>query len=678
MIARLVKGTFLAACLTFATASAVIQTDPLPGGTLEAEMDGRPVQLPLLRTDMAARILGDLATVKLTQTFQNPYPRPLNARYIFPLPAEAAVHAMRLWTGDFVIEGQIREVRQAKAEFEQAKKQGKQAALVTQHRPNVFTQEVANLMPGASVKVELHYAHAVPKLDGRYEFTFPMVVGPRYLSDNGPMAGEPAAVQAGAWDLPDSPPVAPPQHIDPDRVGIEVHIEAGLPVQRLQSPTHPIDVAGAGAAGRVVRLASGRTLDNKDFVLSWTLAGTGTAAGVTTYASEGKGIVNLLIEPPAQAAEAELTPREMVFVLDCSGSMSGVPLEASKRFMRRALLGLRSTDVFRILRFSDTATAFSDRPLPATSENVQAGLLHLDGLISEGGTQMTSGIRAALDPDPVPGALRIVVFLTDGYIGNDVDVVRLIEQRRGQARLFSFGVGNGVNHYLLQEMARVGRGVARIVRPDQDAEAIADSLAKRLDAAYLTDVTIDWGKAPVHEPTPRVLPDLFLGQSLRVLARFEAPGTYEVMVHGKVAGRPMELPLRLELPSEAPEAEALPIVWARSQVEDRMIDYLSPARDEAERKRLQAEVTALGLKHRLVTQWTAFVAVARRVVNPAGKALDADVAVPQVEDLGEAAYPAQAFLGKAAPEPAEWAAMLLLAGLGLWWFRPAAAVRRRA
>jgi Ca-activated chloride channel homolog len=676
MIRKLVKWTFLAACMSLSAAVAVLQTDPLPGGSLEGEIGGKTVQLPLLRTDMVADIRGDLATVRLTQTFHNPYAQPMNARYIFPLPPDSAVYAMRMQTGDFIIEGQIRQIEQAKAEFTAAKKQGKQAALVTQHRPNVFTQEVANLMPGTSVKVELQYAHAVPKVDGQYEFTFPMIVGPRYLPKDGPKPGEPASVDAGKWDLPASPPVERPQQIDPDRVGIEIHLDAGLPVQQLQSPTHPIVAAGRGAAPRLIRLESGRTLDNKDFVLRWRLAGTGAVAGVTTYAHQGKGVVNLLVEPPASAADAELTPREMVFVLDCSGSMDGIPLDASKRFMRRALQNLRPSDVFRILRFSDTATELADHPLPATPGNVKQGLSYIDGLVSEGGTEMTSGIRAALDPAPVPGAMRIVVFLTDGYIGNDVDIVRLIEQRRGEARLFSFGVGSGVNHYLLQEMARAGRGVCRIVRPEEDADAIADAFAKRLDGAYLTDVAIDWGQAPVREQTPRELPDLFLGQSLRVLARFDGSGSFAVTVHGKVAGKPVELPLQVELPAESPQAEALPIVWARSQVEDRMIDYLSPACDDAARKRLETEVTALGIKHHLVTQWTAFVAVSHRVVNPAANAQDTDVAVPQVDGVSEKAYPAQAFSGGASPEPAEWAGLLLLASLTLWWYRPAQAVRR--
>jgi Ca-activated chloride channel family protein len=283
---------------------------------------------------------------------------------------------------------------------------------------------------------------------------------------------------------------------------------------------------------------------------------------------------------------------------------------------------------------------------------------------------MTRGIRAALSP-PIPeGRLRIVVFLTDGYIGNDVDVVRLIRAERGEARLFSFGVGNAVNRYLLEEMARAGRGVARIVKPgDDDADEAAELLANRLEAPYLTDLSIDWGDAPVREAAPAILPDLFLGESVRVLARFDGPGAWRITVHGRVAGRPVKLPLDVLLPAEAAGAEALPILWARAQIDDRMIDYLDPARDAAQRERLRGEVIALGLEHRLVTQWTSLVAVAPVVENRGGAGAEADVPVARVEGVSAKAYSGGSFGGHAAPEPASWAAIGLVGAMAAGWIR---------
>lgn len=679
-----------------------------PPVRLEAEIDGQPTPLPLLKTAMHARIQGDLASVRLTQVFANPHDVPLHARYGFPLPANAAVHAMRITSGDRVIEAEIRRKQEARAVFENAKQRGNQAALLEQHRPNVFTQEVTNLMPGLPVRVDLEYAHVVPKgtrgLEGDYAFQFPMVMGPRFVPpgsaesgaptrrDTGERgaAGEPEPLAIGRWTLPASPPVARPEEIDRDRVILHVSLDGGLPIRRVGSPSHHIAVDRASDRLHEITLADGPAIDNRDFVLEYRLAGDELAAGTTAFAEDGEGFVSLLVEPPAPADAGRLSDRELVFVLDCSGSMSGVPMEASKRFMRRALPQLRPDDWFRIIRFSETANDWSERPLPATPDNIQRALAHVDGLYGTGGTRMTEGIRTALAP-PVPGdALRLVVFLTDGYIGNDLEVVRLVEAMRGDARLFSFGVGNGVNRWLLEEMARVGRGAARIVLPDQDPEKAADELAARLESPALTHVRIDWGDAPVTDVYPEEAPDLFLGQSLRLVGRSRGSGDYRVTVHGRVAGRPVRLPVDLSLPSDTrgSAGDALPILWARAAVEDRMIDYRRPGLEAAERDAIQEQVVRLGLEHRLVTQWTSFVAVAKEIVNPGGPGRDADVAVPPVAGLSPLAYPpgalrgaqpklvpagngkatllasADAFAGNAAPEPGTWLALACLASVG--------------
>jgi Ca-activated chloride channel family protein len=674
------------------------------GGALEARIGDETVPLPLLKTDMEARIQGDLATVRVKQRFENPYDRALHARYIFPLPENAAVFSMRMRSGDRVIEAEIHRKPEARAIFEAAKQRGNQAALLSQQRPNVFTQEIANLLPGLPIEVEIEYAHVVEKASGDYQFFFPMVVGPRFkpLGSNASGAptreeGEPEGLEIGVWNLPASPPVAPPDQVDHERVGIKVVLDAGLPIQWVESPSHRIAIKRIDEHTREISLARGRTLDNRDFMLHYRLGSRRVEVGSTTTFQDGGGFVSLLLEPPSEAAEDGITPRELVFVLDCSGSMAGVPMSASKRFMRRTLPALRPTDHFRIIRFSESASEWSDRPMPATPANIRSGLAYVDALYGGGGTVMTSGIRRALAP-PVPeNALRLVVFLTDGYIGNDVEIVRLIQQQRGEARFFSFGIGNSVNRYLLQEMARVGRGVARIVLPSEDAERAADELALRLESPVLTDVEIEWGDAPVSEVFPREIPDLFLGQTVRVMGRYDGGGRHRVTVHGRIGGRPVELPLELDLPTEpaATPGDALPIIWARSQIEDKMISYIDPALDTKDREALQEDVTLLGLEHRLVTRWTSFVAVAREIVNPSGRGVDADVRVPQVEGVPDSAYPVerlkrgatptpapatrmqlvaalapgQGFHGSAAPEPGTWAALAVLSWMVAWQLR---------
>ena len=366
------------------------------GGRIEAQVNGKPVTLPLLKTDIAADVQGDVAQVTVTQTFANPLNQAVHATYLFPLNETAAVNAMTMEVGDERIQAKIQRIETARATFEKARSEGRSAALLSQHRPNMFTQDIANLMPGLPIKVTLQYAQTVPRLDGGYELVIPLVVGPRYQPQGAGVApGQPAApggvqhwnattgtsggataansqTAYGQWEvqqLPAYPPVFElnvPEQIDPERVGLAIHVNAGMAITHLESRTHPISAENPEPGRAEVRLTNGRTLDNRDFVLRYTLAGTRTQAGLLAYRDQRGGFFSLLLEPPQVPAATDITPREMVFVLDCSGSMNGLPMEANKAFMRAALRRLRPTDSFRIIRFSDAATEFSSQPLPAT------------------------------------------------------------------------------------------------------------------------------------------------------------------------------------------------------------------------------------------------------------------------------------------------------------------------
>ena len=313
---------------------------------------------------MVADIQGDLATVTVTQTFANPTSTPLNAKYLFPLHKDAAVFAMTMEVGEEVVPAEIHEREEARQTFEQGKREGKAAALLEQHRPNMFTQEIANLMPGDPIKVTLKYTLTVPRIDGGYELVVPLVVGPRYMpagqtkrpqvagllapsqSQGLPVADSAAAPAPGVWQLgpvPDYPEVAGltiPATIDADRVSIRINLAAGIPITGVVSTTHAVATAG-DAMAKTVTLATGRTVDNRDFVLRYSLSGSAPQAGLLAHRDARGGTFSLLIEPPQTAAEADITAREMVFVLDTSGSMSGLPIEASKTFMRHALQALR-------------------------------------------------------------------------------------------------------------------------------------------------------------------------------------------------------------------------------------------------------------------------------------------------------------------------------------------------
>ncbi|MCP4808054.1 MAG: VWA domain-containing protein [Proteobacteria bacterium] len=601
---------------------------------LEVQIGGEVVELTRLSTEVHANLDGDVANVLMVQTFENPSTESLDARYVFPLPSDAAVHAMRFTAGEMVVEARIADSEEARVEFIEADEAGKQATLLEQHRPNVFTQAIANLPPGETISVTLEYAHTVERTDGVYSWHLPIEVGPRYGSQ------------------------IAPSNIEPDAISVEVQLDAGMAVASVGSLSHSLT---SHAAGDVWTLKlDDEPIPNDDLVLDYRLAGATPAVGVRTDMTDGHGVISLLVEPPRVAADETLSSRELVFLLDTSCSMSGDPMKASKRFMTEALRGMREGDVFRIHRFGTETSSLADAALPATPENIARGIEYVDELSGNGGTNMDLGIRAALEPAPVDDTLRTVVFLTDGYIGNDFDILELVDEKRGEARIHALGVGGNVNRYLLEEIGRAGRGTTRIVLPTEDPVAAAEALVERLSSPYLTDLRIDWGTAPVQDVTPRVLPDLYLGDSLRVMARIDRPGDYDITLLAEVAGRPAALPATLHVPADTEGRSALPIIWARSQVTDRMIDWASARATAVDKARLKDEIRTLGLEYGLVTQWTSFVAVAEREVV-------ADV-------QRKAATPT--FSGGSAPEPAEWAVLGMLALMSMLVFRRKEALSR--
>jgi len=392
------------------------------GGTT---VSAQTTRLPLVDTEVEAWITGDLATVKLTQTFANPLTAAVEGAYLFPLPENAAVYKMTFTVGDEVIEAQIREKAEAQQIYTEAKEAGQAAALLVQERPNVFVQRLANLMPGTAVTVELEYAHTIPREDGAYQFHFPMRVAERYIPPQRASApGEPEPIGLGEWTAPTAGEA--PSEIPPGHMSLEVHLDAGAPLRRADHGATPMSVAMHSEQSRTLKLREDRPVANEDFILRYALAAETPVVGQTIYSDGTSRVVGLLVEPPTTPDAATVSKREMVFLLDCSGSMSGAPMDSSKRFMRKALRELRPDDTFRVIRFSESASGLSPEALPATPQNIQRALTYVDGLSGTGGTQMIEGIRAALGPSPTQGRMRIVTFLTDGHIGNEADILSLI------------------------------------------------------------------------------------------------------------------------------------------------------------------------------------------------------------------------------------------------------------
>ena len=583
--------------------SARIASAATSEGRLVVQHDGKPIDVPLEHTDVKLHVDAFLVDATVTQRFHNPYAQKIEAVYLFPLPSGAAVSEMTITTGGRTIRGTIQERQHAKRIYEEARGHGFVAALLEQEQPNLFTQSIANLEPGATIEVTLRYVERLPYADGGYEVVFPMVAAPRY-TPGAPV--EPAPVARSSHDI-----------------ALSVELDAGVPIEALASPSHRVDIARPSPSRASIHLAAGDTIPNKDFILRYQVAGHAPKLGVLAYKDASAGSFLLVAQPPAASDDVAIAPREIVFVLDTSSSMRGAPLAKAKDVIRGVLGKLRADDTFQIVRFDDDASALGPRPIANKPRNVQIVLDWLAKLDAGGGTEMASGIAAALAVPHDPARLRIVAFLTDGYIGNEDEILKSVGDRLGESRVFCFGVGSAVNRYLLEEMAGIGRGTAQFVRPDEDSHAAVDTFERRIDAPVLTDVRIDWQGLAVSDVAP--VPDLFLGQPLAITGHYAHGGAATVTVHGKQGGRDVAFDVRVELPERDASRPAIATVWARQRIAELSRRLVRKADSS-----LEHEILALALEHHLLTKYTAFVAVddSRTTAPGDGKRVVVPVEVP--------------------------------------------------
>lgn len=591
------------------------------GGELRAKVAEKEIPLPLKHTDVKAQIAIWVASVTVRQQYHNPFDTKIEAVYVFPLPHDAAINEFVMTIGERRIRGIIREREEAEKIYLEARRQGHVASLLTQERPNIFTQAVANIEPGQQIDVNITYYHTLRYSDGEYEWHFPTVVGPRF-NPPGYTAGVGAVGYGGRGSSGQRIEVAylRPTEISPHELSLEVDLDAGMPIEGISSPSHVIQVERQGDKAKV-RLSSHDRIPNKDFVLRYRVAGREIRGALAVQRDESGGYFTLVLMPPEDLSELPAPPREMVFVLDCSGSMKGEPLAKAKRALKGCLRRLRPEDTFQIIRFSDSASSMGAAPVPATAENVSRAIRFVDSLESEGGTMMIEGVKAALDFPHDSGRFRVVSFLTDGYIGNDREIIAEVKKRLGASRVFTFGIGSSVNRYLLEGMARVGRGACAYVGLDEGSDLMVDEFYRRIEHPALTDLQIDWGAMGVTDVHPKPLPDLFAGRPVALTGRFTGRGETTVRVRGKVGGRLREMTLRINLDAPELKHRALGTIWARSKIADLF---------EEDRTELWGEIKQLALRYGLVSDWTAFVAVdaSGRTRGDSGLSVTIPVPVP--------------------------------------------------
>jgi len=567
--------------------------------------DGATEQLPLRSTDVDVAVAGVIADVRVRQQYRNDGKTPIEAEYVFPGSTRAAVYALTMTIGERKVVAEIREKQKARAEYDAAKAAGKSAALLEQQRPNVFKMNVANILPGDVVEVELRYTELIVPGGGTYEFAFPTVVGPRYVTQK----EQDAATPRDAWQS------NPYLHAGEEpTAGFTLHaaINSGIPIKDTASTSHKVRVAYRDAnRADVELLPEPGNGPNRDFILRYQLAGGGIESGLMLYEDGADKYFLAMIEPPRRATPAQITARDYVFIVDVSGSMNGFPLEVTRTLLRNLLRNLKPTDTFNLLLFAGTSATLSGAPLPATPDNLQRAIDFIDRQQGAGGTELLSALRRALALPGSEGRSRSIVIATDGYVSVEAEAFDLIRENLGRANVFAFGIGSSVNRYLIEGMAHAGQGEPFIVTGDIEAEARAEDLRRYITSPVLTKTTLSAQGFEISEVEPPGIPDVLAERPVIVFGKWRGERRGKLVLDG-LGG---EGRFRREFdvaraPSSASNA-ALRYLWARSRIQ-RLDDY-QHLNDDPERV---AEITRLGLEYHLLTNYTSFIAVDHVVRNP--------------------------------------------------------------
>ncbi len=614
--------------------TAAAQTTETQGSLQVLDASGQSKAVcPLKHTDVKVEISGFLSRVNVTQEFENPFKEKIEAVYVFPLPANAAVDGMTMVVGERTVRGKILRREEAQAVYDAAKSGGQVASLLNQERPNIFTQSVANILPGERVRITISYVETLKYEAGSYEFSFPMVVGPRYM----PGA---ATGQKGSGSSPDTTQVPDASSISPKLapegmraghdISLDIMLDAGVPLDDIKGKSHEVELERLSAHSAHVRLKSGSMIPNKDFVLSYDVAGKSIQDALLAHRSDQGGYFTLILQPPDRVTVADVTPKELVFVLDTSGSMSGFPIEKAKETMKLALDGLYPADTFNLITFAGDTRILFPEPVPATPANLKRAQAFLSASSGSGGTEMMKAIKAALDASDSQDHVRIVCFMTDGYVGNEMEIISEV-QRHPNARVFAFGIGSSVNRFLLDKMAEHGRGEVEYVALNDDGSAAARRFHERVRNPLLTDISVDWNGLPVSDVYPQRVPDLFGAKPVILTGRYTGAGRGVIRLKGKMSGREFVREIAVDFPEAEAQHNVLSSLWARLRIDDLMAQDYNGAQQGEMKPELKETITSLGLEYRLMTQFTSFVAVEEMIVTDGGqpRRIDVPVEVPE-------------------------------------------------
>lgn len=616
-------------------------------------------RLPLKGTQVDVRISGVIADVTVVQHYRNEGTRPIEARYVFPGSTRAAVSGLTVRLADRLVTAQIREKQQARVEYDRARTEGKTAALLEQHLPNVFQMNVANILPGEDVKVELRYTELLLPQSGNYQFVFPTVVGPRYNS--------PQSSQAGAKWI--SQAYLPPQEKDTGGPKFDLKVELASPIglKEVRSATHDIEVTEQGEHRASVALAraEGRH-DNRDFILDFRLAGDRIESGVMLYRGAEENFFLALVEPPKHVPAAVISPREYIFVVDISGSMHGFPLDTAKAMLRELIGGLKPSDTFNVLLFSGSNKFLAPRSVPATRANVEQAMRTIEQFRGGGSTELIPALKRVYAEPKAADVSRTVVVVTDGFVSVEREAFELVRRHLSEANVFAFGIGSSVNRHLMEGLARAGMGEPFVITDPAQAPAEAARFRRMIESPVLTSVSARFEGLDVYDIEPQQLPDVLAERPVLLFGKWRGEPRGQVVIEGRnAAGTYREaLPVGTHL---GQDTAALRHLWARHRIA-RLSDQEALEGGDASRR----QITDLGLRYGLLTQYTSFLAV-DQVVRTSVPGTPADQPLPLPQGVGPLAVGAEV---PGTPEPAAWGAAFVTMSMLAMLLRRAR--RRRA
>ncbi len=628
----------LAAVLYYAPAEGNDDVRPsdMQSGSLLLRMQSGYAVATLLNTDVEMSISGLVARVSVRQEFRNTGSEWVEGVYVFPLPDKAAVDRMRLHIGDRFIEGEIQEKEQAKKTYEKAKSEGKKTSLVEQQRANLFTTSVANIAPGERVVVEVEYLEDIRYEDGQFSIRFPMTLTPRYIP------GTPMPDRTGSgWspdtdEVPDASQITPPQVTSSNahRITMDVKINVGMPLDLIASQYHPVDIARE-QNHYTVSLSLEKVAMDHDFELMWRpVPSAKPRAMVFREDVAGKPHMLLMVVPPDEELIPDaVLPREMIFIIDTSGSMHGVSIAQAKRALQLALRGLNPGDRFNVIEFDSATRPLYSKSEPATAENLKFAAKFVDGLQAEGGTEMRPALNIALNSPPSENHLRQVVFITDGSVGYEDELFSMIENKLGAARLFTVGIGSAPNSWFMRKAAEAGKGTYTFISALHEVQDRMDELFRKLQQPQVTDVEVHWPSGVLVESYPAAVPDLYLGEPIVVKAALsgELRSSDSVTVAGNTVAGAFTAEMDVENAADSPGVGAL---WARARIDQLMdIERRAPGTEE-EKAATRQEIVDTAIEHHLVSKYTSLVAVDKTPVRPAGDGLTSEQ-VPNLLPYGQ-------------------------------------------